>query len=120
MRWFLCVLCCLSQLLWAVPLTPPQEAVYTQLTTELRCLVCQNENLADSGAPMAADLRRYIRIHLAKGESGAMVRSALRQRYGDTIDFRPSFNGHTLVLWVGPGVVLLLVLWVAYRRGRYD
>lgn len=120
MRWIFCALCCMSQALWAMPLTPSQEAAYTQLTTELRCLVCQNENLADSGAPMAADLRRFIRTHLAQGESASMVRSALRERYGDTIDFRPSLNGHTVVLWMGPGVLLLLVLWLACTRGRDD
>lgn len=92
-----------------------------QLTSQLRCLVCQNESLADSDASLAVDLRNVIRSHMAAGESDAQIKKFLVDRYGDFVIYRPPFNSSTLVLWLGPLLLVaggLLVLWRSMRSGK--
>ena len=76
------------------------------LAHELRCLVCQNETLADSQAPLAADLRNQIREQLAAGKSEQDVIDFLVARYGDFVLYRPPLKGNTLLLWAGPFLFL--------------
>jgi cytochrome c-type biogenesis protein CcmH len=76
------------------------------LAHELRCLVCQNETLADSQAPLAADLRNQIREQLAAGKSEQDVVDFLVARYGDFVLYRPPLKGNTLLLWAGPFLFL--------------
>jgi cytochrome c-type biogenesis protein CcmH len=90
------------------------------LAHELRCLVCQNETLADSQAPLAADLRNQIREQLAAGKSEREVVDFLVARYGDFVLYRPPFKANTVLLWVGPFLFLALgtLALVRFLRGR--
>jgi len=84
-----------------------QEQLFTRLTTESRCLVCQNQSLGDSDAPLAVDLRNNI-YHLVKqGKDEKMIQDFLVERYGDYILLRPPINKSTWILWASP--ILLLV-----------
>ena len=87
----------------------------------LRCLVCQNQSIDDSDAQVAQDLRRVVRQRLVAGDSDAEVRAYIVDRYGDFVLLKPPFNARTLLLWLGPVIVLLcggaLVLW-GRRRAR--
>jgi cytochrome c-type biogenesis protein CcmH len=85
-----------------------QEARYNDLTLELRCLVCQNQNLADSDAPLAQDLRREIYDMMMSGQTDDQIKAFMVDRYGDFVLYRPPVQGNTLALWVLP-VVLLAV-----------
>ncbi|MFC1720335.1 cytochrome c-type biogenesis protein CcmH [Pseudomonadota bacterium] len=83
-----------------------QEARFTQLTTELRCLVCQNQNLADSDAELAHDLREEIYEMMMAGQSNEQIKTFLVDRYGDFVLYRPEVKANTLALWLMPGVLL--------------
>ena len=88
------------------------------LTAELRCLVCQNESLADSNAPLALDLKREIAQRVAAGDSDAQIIEFLVERYGDFVTYRPPLRAGTLLLWLGPPALLLgggLLLWRRLR-----
>ena len=86
---------------------------------ELRCLVCQNQTLADSNAPLAVDLRNQIREQLAKGASEREVREFMVARYGDFVLYRPPFKASTAALWIGPFALLLRrPAWLLVRRLR--
>lgn len=98
---------------------PDQQALYERLTTEVRCLVCQNQTIADSDAPLAADLRREIREKVSNGQSEAEIKTFLTDRYGDFVLYRPRFGGPSLILWLAPGLLLLIgiaVIWKIIRR----
>jgi cytochrome c-type biogenesis protein CcmH len=84
-----------------------QEQRFQDLTEELRCLVCQNQNLADSDAPLAQDLRKEIHDMLLDGRSDDEIRSFLVDRYGDFVLYRPALKGNTLLLWLAPALLLL-------------
>ncbi|HEX4333064.1 MAG TPA: cytochrome c-type biogenesis protein [Usitatibacter sp.] len=85
---------------------PAVEARLRALGEELRCLVCQNQTLADSSAPLAQDLRNEIRRMISQGRSDAEIRDYLVQRYGDFVLYRPPWKPTTLVLWLGPFLLL--------------
>jgi cytochrome c-type biogenesis protein CcmH len=87
---------------------PAVEARLKVLGEELRCLVCQNQTLADSNAPLAQDLRNEIRGQIAKGKSDDEIRSYLVDRYGDFVLYRPPWKATTILLWLGPFVLLLV------------
>ena len=99
-----------------------QEERFNQLTLELRCLVCQNQNLADSDAPLAQDLRKEIFDMLHAGESNDGIKTFMIERYGDFVLYRPPVQGNTLALWLMPIVILLggvvAVFVVVRRRNR--
>jgi cytochrome c-type biogenesis protein CcmH len=97
---------------------PKLEERVTALSSELRCLVCQNQTLADSNAPLAVDLRNTIREQLAKGASEKDVVDFMTARYGDFVLYRPPFKGTTLLLWTGPFVLLALGVFLFVRRIR--
>jgi len=86
--------------------SPEQEARYIKLTTELRCMVCQNQNLADSDAPLAQDLRKEIHGMMLAGQNNDQITTFLVDRYGDFVLYRPAMTGNTLALWLIPGVLL--------------
>jgi cytochrome c-type biogenesis protein CcmH len=91
------------------------------LADELRCLVCQNQTLADSNAPLAVDLRNQIRDQLANGASESEVREFMVARYGDFVLYRPPLKASTVALWLGPFALLvagLALLWRRLRRPR--
>jgi cytochrome c-type biogenesis protein CcmH len=81
---------------------PVLERRVTNLSHELRCLVCQNQTLADSNAPLAIDLRNQIREQLAAGKSERDVVDFMVARYGDFVLYRPPLRGSTILLWAGP------------------
>lgn len=85
-----------------------QEERYKDLTLELRCLVCQNQNLADSDAPLAQQLRGEIFDMLQDGRSDEEITTFMVDRYGDFVLYRPPMQGNTLALWVMPLAVLLI------------
>ena len=86
---------------------PAIEARMKHLTKELRCLVCQNETLADSQAPLAEDLRREIREQIKAGKSDQEILAYATQRYGDFVLYNPPVKATTYLLWFGPFVLLL-------------
>mgnify|MGYP003334399923 CR=1 FL=1 len=99
---------------------PEQEARMMSIASELRCLVCQNQTVADSHSGLAEDLRREIRELLAKGQSDQQIRDHMTQRYGDFVLYRPPVNPSTALLWFGPAVlgVLGLAVLVGVLRHR--
>jgi cytochrome c-type biogenesis protein CcmH len=94
----------------AVPLTAEQETRYRRLLATLRCLVCQNETLLDSDAPLAADLRAQVRARVARGESNATIKRYLTDRYGDFVLYKPPLQPNTWLLWGGPFLLALIGL----------
>lgn len=98
---------------------PAVEARLKSLSTELRCLVCQNQTLADSNAPLAEDLRREIRELIAKGMTDQEITDYLVARYGDFVRYRPPLKAQTVFLWAGPTLLLIggrAGLWWVLRR----
>lgn len=89
---------------------PSHEVRYRSLIEELRCLVCQNQNLAGSDAPLAKDLREITANMLKSGASDKEIKTFMRERYGDFVLYEPPFNTATAFLWLGPFILLLGVL----------
>jgi len=87
-----------------------QEKRYRALISELRCTVCQNEPIESSNAPLAADLRQQVYNQLMEGRSDFEIRQYMRDRYGDFVLYNPPLAGHTLLLWGGPVILLLIGL----------
>ncbi len=108
----------------AAPLAadPVLEAKVTQITAELRCLVCQNQTIADSHADLAVDLRRQVRQMVAAGQTKQDVLDYMTARYGDFVLYRPPLKESTALLWFGPALLLVLGLGalalVLRRRSR--
>lgn len=95
-----------------------QEQRFHQLIGELRCLVCQNQSLADSNAPLAMDLKNVVRTQIREGHSDEEIKAYLVSRYGDYILFKPRLKAATLILWVGPFIFLigaLLILFISIK-----
>ena len=90
----------------------------THLTEQLRCLVCQNQSIADSHADLAMDLKHQVREKLIQGWSDEQVIDYMVQRYGDFVLYRPPVKAQTWGLWFGPFALLLVGLWVLWRRLR--
>lgn len=89
-----------------------QQDRFDRLTRELRCLVCQNQNLADSDAPLAHDLRREVHAMLLAGKDETEIKQFMVQRYGDFVLYRPPMQNNTYVLWLMPLILLLGGGWV--------
>ena len=87
---------------------PVAEARLMQLSSELRCLVCQNQTIADSNAELAVDLRNEIREKIQTGMSDAEIKDFMVARYGDFVLYRPPVKNTTLVLWIGPFLLLVV------------
>lgn len=106
----------------AAPLAADEltEKRLVAISSELRCLVCQNESLAGSQADLANDLRREIRMLIKAGKSDSEIMAFMVDRYGDFVRYRPPLKGSTLLLWFGPGVLLVigLVALLRYLRRR--
>jgi len=98
--------------------TPEQEKVYLQLIAELRCVKCQNQNLAESNAELAKDMRDKAYELISNGGSREDVVKYMTDRYGDFVLYRPPFKISTLLLWIGPPVFLLLSLLLLFRLIR--
>ena len=97
---------------------PEHARRYQALIAELRCLVCQNQNLADSNAPLAADLREITFNMITEGKSDQEIIDFMVARYGDFVLYRPPLKPATLFLWVGPFLLLALGIWLLMRQLR--
>jgi cytochrome c-type biogenesis protein CcmH len=98
---------------------PAREARARDLSRELRCMVCQNQSIDDSEAPLARDLRLLVRERIAAGDSDAQVIDFLVARYGEFVLLKPRLKPHTLLLWLLPPLALAgggLALWAHHRR----
>lgn len=92
---------------------PEKQAAYKSLIAELRCLVCQNQNLADSNAELAVDLRNEVFKMLDTGSTQQEIADFMVARYGDFVLYRPPVQSNTIVLWVGPFLILIFALGLA-------
>lgn len=125
-RWWIAVwAACLAAGAFAREASDPAlEHRVLRIAGELRCLVCQNQTIADSQAELAVDLRRQVREMLQRGESDARVIAFMTERYGDFVLYRPPVKASTWVLWFGPAVLLLgglgTLAWVLRRRAALD
>jgi cytochrome c-type biogenesis protein CcmH len=111
------LLLCVMALAHAIDSQPPfpdpaLQARYEALTHELRCLVCQDETVADSNAELAADFRRQIHDMVAAGKTDAEIKSYMVGRYGDFVLYKPPVQANTALLWMGPFILLLIALTV--------
>ncbi len=101
---------------------PALEARMLEITGELRCLVCQNQTIADSHADLAVDLRQEVREMLKRGQTAEQIRRYMTDRYGDFILYRPPLKATTAALWLGPALLLVIALaalaLVIARRAR--
>ena len=101
---------------------PVLEARVMAIAAELRCLVCQNQTIADSSAGLAVDLRNQVREMLRQGKGREQIVSYMSDRYGDFVLYRPPLKESTALLWFGPGALLLggllTLVWVLRRRNR--
>ena len=98
---------------------PALEARMVKIASELRCLVCQNQTIADSHADLAVDLHREVREQLKRGKSDGEIIDYMTARYGDFVLYRPPFKATTVLLWLGPALMLVLgaiVLTLVLRR----
>ena len=117
-----CLLGC-SAVAWAQSGPVDDEASARRLhalTQELRCVVCQNESLADSTAPLALDLKREIRSRMDAGQGDEQIKAFLVERYGDFVNYRPPVKASTSLLWIGPLLFLFIGLLVLWRRSRHQ
>ncbi len=97
---------------------PQMEQRAREISGGVRCMVCQNENIDDSNAPLARDLRLLVRERLQKGDSDDQVRDYLVARYGDFVLLKPPLRGTTLILWITPVLVLLVAAGAIFARSR--
>jgi cytochrome c-type biogenesis protein CcmH len=100
---------------------PAQEARARNLSRELRCMVCQNQSIDDSDAPLARDLRLLVRERIAAGNTDQQVMDFLVARYGEFVLLKPRVEGQTLILWLIPPLALVgggFALWLGNRRRR--
>ena len=95
---------------------PALEKKVLEVSNELRCLVCQNQTIADSNADLAVDLKNQVRKQLSEGRSKDEILKYMTERYGDFVLYKPPFNAATLMLWVGPFLLMLLGLVLLVRQ----
>jgi len=112
--------CCVLSAAWAFDSEvafqdPAQQARYERLNRELRCLQCQNQTIADSTAPLAADLRREVREMIKAGHTDAQIRQFMLERYGDFVLYRPRMSAANFLLWAAPALLLVIGALVAVR-----
>ena len=91
---------------------------FERITKELRCLVCQNESIADSNVELDSDLRRQVREMLVAGKSDDAIFKFMTDRYGEFVRFGPPLSAKTLLIWGAPFIALLLVVVIIYRVAR--
>ena len=97
---------------------PALQARYEHINRELRCLVCQNQTIADSNATLAQDLRREVREMIAAGKTDDEIREFMIERYGDFVLYRPRMTATNFLLWAGPVLMLLLGGFAMFRYIR--
>lgn len=117
---FFSMLLLFSISIWAVDLLDFQSAEeadqFRELAAEIRCLVCQNQSLADSDAPLAQDLRREVLEQMRAGHSDEEIREYLVARYSDFVLYRPSLSASNLILWFAPLLMVVAGVWLVVRQ----
>jgi cytochrome c-type biogenesis protein CcmH len=99
-------------------LNAAEKAQYKEVASELRCLVCQNQSLADSHASLAVDLKEKIAEQIRAGKTSEEIKSYMQDRYGEFVIYKPAYSMENAVLWLGPFVVLVIAVLLARRVGR--
>ena len=92
------------------------EKLYNKIITELRCMVCQNQNIAESEAPLAIDLRNKVKIMITDGHDERYIKQYMADRYSDFILYDPPFRIQNLLLWTGPFIFLLILTILLFRK----
>ena len=92
------------------------DILYNQMITEIRCMVCQNQNIAESEAPLAIDLRNKVREMVDEGKDEDYIKEYMSERYSDFILYEPSFSPRNLILWLGPFLFLFIISYYFFRR----
>ena len=95
------------------------EKRFIELSSELRCLVCQNQSLLESDSELANDLKKIIYEKISEGQSDNQIKNFLVQRYGEFILFKPLFNKVNLLLWAAPVISFILIAFIAIRKTSY-
>jgi cytochrome c-type biogenesis protein CcmH len=119
LAWALACSACIAAEALPASDNPALEARVMKISSELRCLVCQNQTIADSHADLAVDLRRQVREMLQNGQNEQQVIDYMTARYGDFVLYRPPFKALTALLWIGPAVMVVVglgTLFVVLRR----
>ena len=92
------------------------DILYNQMITEIRCMVCQNQNIAESEAPLAIDLRNKVREMVDEGKDEDYIKGYMSERYSDFILYEPAFSPRNLILWLGPFLFLFIISYYFFRR----
>ncbi len=98
--------------------SPEQEKLFVKMTEELRCLVCQNQNIAGSNAELATDLRNKTYTLIKAGKNEDEIKTWMIERYGAYVLYKPPFKKETIILWVGPGVLFFIAIFVVVRISK--
>ena len=92
------------------------EKLYNKIITELRCMVCQNQNIAESEAPLAVDLRKKVKKMIDNGKDEDYIKKYMSDRYSDFILYDPPFRSQNIFLWIGPFIFLLILTFILFRK----
>ena len=92
------------------------EKLYNKVITELRCMVCQNQNIAESEAPLAVDLRKKVKKMINNGKDEEYIKKYMSDRYSDFILYDPPFRSQNIFLWIGPFIFLLILTFILFRK----
>jgi len=90
--------------------------LYNKIITELRCMVCQNQNIAESEAPLAVDLRNKVKTMINSGYDEKYIKKYMSDRYSDFILYDPPFRIQNILLWIGPFLFLLIIYFILFRK----
>ncbi|MBS82883.1 MAG: cytochrome C biogenesis protein [Gammaproteobacteria bacterium] len=93
-----------------------KENLYKQIISETRCMVCQNQNLAESEAPLAIDLKNKIKKMVMEGKTETEIKIFLIERYSSYILYKPPFSSQNIILWLGPLIFLLVLSYILFRN----
>ena len=99
-------------------LNQSEKAQYKEVSSELRCLVCQNQSLADSHASLAVDLKEKIAEQIRAGKTSEEIKSYMQDRYGEFVIYKPAYSLENAALWLGPFVVLVIAIFMARKVVR--
>lgn len=99
-------------------LNQSEKAQYKEVASELRCLVCQNQSLADSHASLAVDLKEKIAEQIRAGKTSEEIKSYMQDRYGEFVIYKPAYSMENAALWLGPFVVLVIAIFMARKVVR--
>ena len=92
------------------------EKLYNKVITELRCMVCQNQNIAESEAPLAVDLRKKVKTMINNGKDEDYIKKYMSDRYSDLRLYDPPFRSQNIFLWIGPFIFLLILTFILFRK----